>query len=157
MQIEFTEQSKRRFADIVGRYPVRRAALLPVLHLAQEQFGYVSREVEEYVAQVMELPVSDIHEVVTFYTLFHQKPIGKYHFQVCRNIACHLLGYDQIIKRCVEKLSVRPGETSADGRYSLATVECLAACETAPMMQLNDDYIGNLTAEKIDAIIEGLD
>lgn len=157
MRIEFTEESKQHFADIVGRYPVRRAALLPVLHLAQEQFGYVSREVEEYVAELMELPVSDIHEVVTFYTLFHQKPIGKYHFQVCRNIACYLLGTDQIIKRCVEKLSVRPGETSPDGRYSLATVECLAACETAPMMQLNDDYIGNLTAEKIDAIIEGLD
>lgn len=157
MKVEFSEQSKQRFNDIVGRYPVRRAALLPVLHLAQEQFGYVSREVEEYVAEVMELPVSDIHEVVTFYTLFHQKPIGKYHFQVCRNIACHLRGYDQIIERCVEKLSVRPGETSPDGRYSLATVECLAACETAPMMQLNDDYIGNLTAEKIDAIIEGLD
>lgn len=156
MEIKFTPEAIKRCEEIFGRYPARRAALLPVLHLAQEQFGYVSREVEEYVAGVMELPVSDVHEVVTFYTLLHQRPIGKYHFQVCRNIACHLLGYDNILQRLRERLGISSGETSADRRYSIETVECLAACEMAPMLQLNDDYIGRLTPEKVDQIIEGL-
>jgi NADH-quinone oxidoreductase subunit E len=137
-------------------YPDQRGALLPVLHLAQEAFGYISLEVEEYVAGLFGLTPAHIHEVVTFYTMFFQRPKGRHVVAVCHNLSCHLLGAKTIIDHLTEWLGVEVGETTADGRVTLLSVECLCACEQAPMMQVDDRYEGHLTPDKVDRILESL-
>ncbi len=154
MSVRFSQQAQKEFEEIVRRYPQKQAAMLPVLYLAEREFGHVSQEVEEYVGELLEVPPVKVHEVMTFYTLIADKPRGKQHFQVCRGLSCYLLGCDKIIRYLSEKLNLKPGETSADLKYTLTEVECLGACETAPMMQLNDEYIGHLTEKKIDEILK---
>ncbi len=139
-----------------GLYPDPRGALLPVLTLAQDTFGYVSLEAEEYVAGLFGLSPAHVHEVVTFYTLYFQKPKGRHVVAVCHNLSCHLAGAKRIIERCKERLGIEVGETTADGRVTLLAVECLCACEAAPMMQVNDRYELGLTPETVDRILEGL-
>lgn len=139
-----------------GLYPDKRGALLPVLHLAQDTFGYISLEVEEYVAGLFELSPAHVHEVVTFYTLYFQQPKGRHVVAVCHNLSCHLLGAKGIIEHLTQSLGVEVGETTPDGRVTLLSVECLCACEQAPMMQVDDRYELNLTPEKVDRILEGL-
>jgi NADH-quinone oxidoreductase subunit E len=130
--------------------------MLPVLRLAQEVFGYVSLEVEEYVASLFDMSSAHVHEVVTFYTLFFQQPTGRHVVSVCHNLSCHLLGSKSIVEHLTRRLGVEVGETTSDGRVTLLTVECLCACEQAPMMQVDDRYEGLLTPEKVDRILEGL-
>ena len=137
-------------------YPDKRGALLPVLQLAQGTFGYISLEVEEYVAKLFDLTPAHVHEVVTFYTLFYQEPKGRHVIAVCHNLSCHLMGAKTIIGHLKRRLGVEPGETTADGRVTLLSVECLCACELAPMMQVDDGYEGVLTPEKVDRILAGL-
>jgi NADH-quinone oxidoreductase subunit E len=137
-------------------YPDKQGALLPVLRLAQEVFGYVSLEVEEYVAGLFEMSPAHVHEVVTFYTLFFQQPTGRHVLSVCHNLSCHLLGSKSIVERLARRLGVEVGETTTDGRVTLLTVECLCACEQAPMMQVDDRYEGLLTPERVDRILDGL-
>ena len=137
-------------------YPDKRGALLPVLHLAQDTFGYISLEVEEYVAKLFDLTPAHVHEVVTFYTLFFQEPKGRHVVAVCHNLSCHLMGAKTIIDHLEQRLGVEVGETTADGRVTLLSVECLCACELAPMMQVDDGYEGVLTPEKVDRILAGL-
>jgi NADH-quinone oxidoreductase subunit E len=137
-------------------YPDKRGALLPVLRLAQETFGYISLEVEEYVAALFELTPAHVHEVVTFYTLFSREPRGRHVVSVCHNLSCHLMGAKTIIDHLERRLGVEVGETTADGRVTLLSVECLCACELAPMMQVDDNYEGVLTPEKVDRILNGL-
>jgi NADH-quinone oxidoreductase E subunit len=139
-----------------GLYPDKRGALLPVLHLAQDTFGYISLEVEEYVAGLFELSPAHVHEVVTFYTLYFQQPKGRHVVAVCHNLSCHLLGAKGIIEHLTRSLGVEVGETTPDGRVTLLSVECLCACEQAPMMQVDDRYEGYLTPEKADGILGGL-
>ena len=139
-----------------GLYPDKRGALLPVLHLAQDTFGYVSLEVEEYVAGLFGLSPAHVHEVVTFYTLYFQQPKGRHVVSVCHNLSCHLLGAKGIIEHLEQKLGIGVGATTADGKVTLLTVECLCACEGAPMMQVDDRYEVNLTPEKVDRILGGL-
>ena len=154
MRIEFSKAAKAECDKILSKYPEKRAAMLPVLYLAEREFGHISSEVEEYVAKILDVPPVKVHEVMTFYTLIAAKPRGKYHFQVCRGLSCDLKGCVEIIKYLSEKLKINPDETSEDLLYSLTPVECLAACETAPMMQLNEDYHGDLTKERIDDILK---
>ncbi len=137
-------------------YPDKRGALLPVLHLAQETFGYISLEVEEYVAALFDLTPAHVHEVVTFYSLFFREAKGRHVVSVCHNLSCHLMGAKTIIDHATQRLGIEVGETTADGRITFLTVECLCACEEAPMLQVDDCYEGNLTPEKVDAILEGL-
>jgi NADH-quinone oxidoreductase subunit E len=137
-------------------YPDRRGALLPVLHLAQDTFGYISLEVEEYVAGLFDLTPAHVHEVVTFYTLFFQEPKGRHVVSVCHNLSCHLMGAKTIIDHLKQQLGIEVGETTTDGKVTLLTVECLCACEQAPMMQVDDRYEGYLTSEKVDRILGGL-
>jgi NADH-quinone oxidoreductase subunit E len=137
-------------------YPDKRGALLPVLHLAQDAFGYISLEVEEYVATLFDLTPAHVHEVVTFYTLFFREPRGRHVVSVCHNLSCHLMGAKTIIDRLTERLGIEVGETTPDGRVTLLAVECLCACEQAPMMQVDDRYEGLLTPEKVDRVLEGL-
>ncbi len=133
------------------------AALLPTLHLAQKEFGYISSEVEEYVAGYLDLPVTHVHGVATFYTMYNKKPVGKYHIQVCTNISCSLLGADHLFDYLSKKLKIGDGETTEDKKFTLSSVECLGSCGTAPVMQINDDYYEDLTEEKIDEILKGLE
>ena len=152
---EFTPENQKTFEAILGKYPRKRAALLPALHLAQEQHGYISPAVEEYVAELLEVPVVDVREVLTFYSLFVQKPLGKHHIRLCESLACWIRGSDAMKEYLFEKLGVEDGEVSADGLFSWESVpDCLGACELAPMLQLDGYFEGNLTKEKIEALIE---
>ena len=153
---EFSAEQLAEVRRLQGLYPDKRGALLPVLHLAQDTFGYVSLEIEEYVGTLFDLSAAHVHEVVTFYTMFFQKPRGRHIVAVCHNLSCHLLGAKGIIEHLKERLGVEPGETTADGKVTFLTVECLCACEQAPMMQVDDRYEGLLTADKVDGILRGL-
>ena len=152
----FSKEALKEIEEIIGHYPQKRAALLQVLHIAQREFGYIDEEVERTVASILEIPPVQVHEVVTFYTMYKRKPVGKYHIQVCRNLTCTLMGAESVLSYLMKKLKIRPGEVTPDGKFSLETVECLGACEMAPVMQINFDYYGNLTPEKIDEILEKL-
>jgi NADH-quinone oxidoreductase subunit E len=153
---EFTTEQLGEVRRLQSLYPDKRGALLPVLHLAQDTFGYVSLEVEEYVGGLFDLAPAHVHEVVTFYTMFFQRPKGRHVVSVCHNLTCHLLGAKTIIDHLKERLGIDVGETTADGRITLQTVECLCACEQAPMLQADDRYEGHLTPERVDRVLEGL-
>jgi NADH-quinone oxidoreductase subunit E len=124
--------------------------------MAQETFGHVSLAVEEYVAGLFQLTPAHVHEVVTFYTLFFQRPVGRHVVSVCHNLSCHLAGAPAILAHCRQRLGIEVGETTEDGRVTLLAVECLCACEGAPMLQVDDRYEVNLTSDKVDRILEGL-
>ena len=130
--------------------------MLPVLYLAQQEFGHLSAEVIIYVAEIMELPVARVYGVVTFYTMLNMKPIGRHHIQVCRTLPCALMGAEKITALLKAKLGIEVGETTADGKFTLSEVECLASCGTAPMMQINDDYYESLSEERVATILESL-
>ena len=153
---QFAAEQLEEVRRLQSLYPDKRGALLPVLHLAQDTFGYVSLEVEEYVAGLFGLTPAHVHEVVTFYTMFFQQPKGRHVVAVCHNLSCHLLGAKTIVDQLTERLGIEVGETTADGRVTLLSVECLCACEQAPMMQVDDRYEGNLTAGKVDEILRSL-
>jgi NADH-quinone oxidoreductase subunit E len=154
--MQFSPEAEALFQRIVARYPVRRAALLPTLWLAQEQYGHLSLEVMEYVAGRLHLTPAFVASVASFYTMFYKRPMGKYHVQVCTNLSCALVGAQRIVDCLRQRLGVGVGETTGDGRFSLSEVECLASCGTAPMMQINDDYWENLTPERTIEIIDRL-
>jgi len=154
--IRFSPEQQAEVRRLQSLYPDPRGALLPVLHLAQDVFGYVSLEVEAYVAGLFDLSPAHVHEVVTFYTLYFQQPKGRHVVAVCHNLSCHLMGAKTIIDHLEQRLGVEVGETTADGRVTLLSVECLCACELAPMMQVDDGYEGVLTPEKVDRILAGL-
>jgi len=153
---QFAAKELEEVRRLQSLYPDKRGALLPVLHLAQDTFGYVSLEIEEYVAGLFGLTPAHVHEVVTFYTMFFQQPKGRHVVAVCHNLSCHLLGAKTIIDHLTERLGIEVGETTADGRVTLLSVECLCACEQAPMMQVDDRYEGTLTPDKVDRILDGL-
>ena len=137
-------------------YPERQAALLPVLRMAQETFGYVSPAVEVYVAELFEISPAHVHEVVTFYTLFFQQPVGRHVISVCHNLSCSLRGAEDVVAYLQERLGIEAGETTPDGRVTLLRVECLCACEAAPMMQVDEEYVGPLDRAAVDRALEGL-
>jgi NADH-quinone oxidoreductase subunit E len=152
----FTAEQLAEVRRLQALYPDGRGALLPVLHMAQDAFGHISLPLEEYIAGLFELSPAHVHEVVTFYTLFFQQPKGRHVVAVCHNLSCHLLGAKTIMDHLRERLGVEPGETTPDGRVTLLAVECLCACEQAPMMQVDDRYEGCLTPERVDTILDGL-
>jgi NADH-quinone oxidoreductase E subunit len=154
--LQFSAEQLAEIRRLQERYPDRRGALLPVLHMAQETFGHVSLEVETYVAGLFALSPAHVHEVVTFYTLFFQQPRGRHVVAVCHNLSCHLAGAPDILAHVKARLGIEPGETTEDGRITFQAVECLCACEAAPMAQVDDRYELNLTPEKVDRILEGL-
>jgi NADH-quinone oxidoreductase subunit E len=156
MSPEFSEKTIQKIREIVASYPRKEAAILPVLHLTQKEFGCISEEEEKRVAEILELKPIQVREVVTFYTMFNQKPVGKYHIQVCSNLSCSLLGAESLIDYLKEKLGIGLGETTPDKKFTLSSVECLGACEMAPSLMVNFDYHGNLDKEKIDNILSGL-
>ncbi len=156
MTLEFSQETLKQFDEIVSRYPEQKSAVLPVLYMAQKEFGHLSQEAIEYVAKLMELPAARLYGIVTFYTMFNMKPVGRHHLQVCRTLPCALLGSERITNYLKKKLGINLGETTPDGKFTLSEVECLASCGTAPVMQINDDYCENLSEEKIEKIFENL-
>src|SRR5882762_6187051 len=153
---QFTQEQLAEVGRLQGLYPDKRGALLPVLHMAQDTFGYVSLEAEEYVAGLFDLSPAHVHEVVTFYTLYFRERPGRHVVSVCHNLSCHLAGASSIIAHLKHRLGVEVGETTGDGRVTLLSVECLCACEAAPMMQVDDRYDLDQTRAKTDRILEGL-
>ncbi len=150
------EKYRAEIAEILSRYPVRRSALLPLLNLAQQEEGYVSEAAMKEIAGILRLTPPQVYEVATFYTMLSLKPIGKFHIMVCKSLMCALVGSDQLLGWLQARLGVTPGETTADGLFTLSTVECLAACGAGPMMQVNEDYFERLTEEKVGRILEDL-
>ncbi len=156
MAREFSQETLKQFDEVVSRYPEKKSAILPVLYIAQKEFGHLSQEAIEYVAKLMAIPAAHLYGIVTFYTMFNMKPVGRHHLQVCRTLPCALLGSERIINYLKKKLGINLGETTPDGKFTLSEVECLASCDTAPVMQINDDYCENLSEEKIDKVFENL-
>ena len=156
MSVAFSEGARAEFERLLTRYPDRKAVILPALHLAQKEFGFVSDDAIVYIAGLVGTSPAEIEGVATFYTMFNRKPVGKYHVQICRNISCSLLGAEHLIEHISEKLRVRPGETTPDGKFTVTKVECLGSCGTAPVMQVNDEYHEHLTVESIDRILDQL-
>ena len=150
----FTADFLQKVDKISSRYEDKRAALLPVLHLVQEKEGMISPESEKNIGEYLNIPVVHIHEVVSFYHLFHQTRKGRCHFSVCQTTSCALLGGEDIIEHLKSRLGIKPGQTTPDGKFSLSVVECLGACEIAPMMQLNKEYKGLLNRKKVDELID---
>src|SRR5574341_1832986 len=153
---QISAELKAQLDKLVSQYETKRAALLPVLNLLQEKQGFISPEIESEVARFLNLPLMQVREVVSFYTLYYTELKGKHHFQVCRNLSCTLRGCEEIIEHLKSRLGIDVERNSSNGQFSLSTVECLGACEIAPMMQLNDQYIGNLTKKSIDELLNKL-
>jgi NADH-quinone oxidoreductase subunit E len=156
MALEFSPETLKEFEAAVARYPKKEAAMLPVLYLAQREFGHLGPEAIEYVAKLMDQAPARVYGVVSFYTMYNMKPIGRHHIQVCRTLPCALRGAEEVTEFLKKKLGIDCGQTTPDGRFTLSEVECLASCGTAPMMQVNDEYYENLTEEKINALLDVL-
>jgi NADH-quinone oxidoreductase subunit E len=157
MAFVLSEAHERELADILARYPNKMAACIPVLHLCQNaNDNWVSPEVIQFVSERLELSAAHVQGVVTFYTLFNQHRPGKHQIWVCRTLSCALRGSDAILEHCQRRLGVGVGQTTADGKFTLRTAECLASCGSAPMMQVDKTYYENLTPEKVDEILAGL-
>ncbi|MFZ9660407.1 MAG: NADH-quinone oxidoreductase subunit NuoE [Chitinophagaceae bacterium] len=154
---EFTDVKKKEVDRLIARYPEgkQKSALIPILHLAQEEFGgWLSTEAMDYVASILKLEPIEVYEVATFYSMFNLKPVGRHVFEVCQTGPCMLNGSDQIVDYIKSKLGIGIGQTTSDGMFTLKVVECLGACGYAPMMQMGKHYREHLTPEKVDAIID---
>jgi len=138
------------------KYPVKRSAILPLMFIVQRERGYLDTPGVAYLADRLGVRITDIWEVATFYSMINTRPVGKYHIQVCKTLSCKIMGAGGITQRCSEKLGIKPGETSPDGRFTLSEVECLGSCGTAPMFQIGFDYYEDLTPEKVDDILDRL-
>lgn len=150
----FSEEILAKIEQIIGLYEKKRAAIIPILNLAQELHGVIRPDVEAFVAQRLEISLAEVREVVSFYTLLRIKPVGKCHIQICTNVACGLSGAKNVLKKACDKLGIKPGQVTEDGQFSLEEVECLGACELAPVAQVNDDrYVGNLDENKVEQLI----
>jgi NADH dehydrogenase (ubiquinone) flavoprotein 2 len=153
-KVVLSDAAEKRAREIIPQYPQSRSAIMPLLYIAQDELGYISQEAVEWVAEKLSMPAVQVWEVATFYTMYYKKPVGKYHFQVCRTLPCALRGAKMVSEYLHKKFGLQPGEVSADGLWSFEEVECLGSCGTAPMCQINDVFFENLTEAKLDTIIE---
>jgi NADH-quinone oxidoreductase E subunit len=156
MALEFSAPAKQQIERLRSRYPTRQAALLPVLHIAQDEFGYLSDEAIDLVAATLSLAPAHVYGVVTFYTMFHREPRGTNELMVCTNVSCMLRGGYEILGHIEKRLGIKKGESTSDGAFSLVEEECLAACANAPMMICGPEYYLDLTPEKVDKILDDL-
>ena len=156
MAFELSKEREQMLAEILTRYPTKMAACIPLLHLCQEQHGYIDEDVMTFVSHRLDVPPAHVRGVVTFYTLFNTKPVGKHQVWVCRTLPCALRGADNVVAQCEKKLGIKCGETTEDGKVTLRSAECLASCGTAPMMQVDKDYHENLTVADVDKLLERL-
>ena len=153
--MKFSTEFEQRFTEMLTHYPSKRSVLVPTLLYAQDEVGYLSDEAITEIAQRLELKELDVRNVISYYSMLTLKPRGKYNVQICTNIACILRGADDLYQHCQDKLGIRHKQTTLDGQFSLEEVECIGACSWAPAMQVNYDFHENLTADKIDTILDG--
>ena len=151
-----SEQAKQRMRDLAARYPVARSAVMPALYIAQQEEGYITPAALQAVAEATGLIVDDVESVATFYTMYYRQQPGKKVIKVCTSISCYLRNCDVLVSQLEQRLGIKRGETTADGNYTLLTAECLASCGTAPVLQVNDEFIENVTPEMADALIDEL-
>jgi NADH-quinone oxidoreductase E subunit len=152
----FSDEMVKTFERILSRYPVKRSALIPILHEVQARDGYLSQEALAEVAQYLELHPVEVAETATFYDLLNLRPVGKYQILFCHNLSCALVGAERLLAHLERALGIKAGETTPDGLFTLRRMECLASCGTAPVMQVNGEYYENLTEAKVDQILNGL-
>ncbi len=151
-----SEQAKEEINKIRGKYPDPKSAVMPALTIAQREKGWLSPETLAEVAEFLDMPPAEVEGIASFYTMYRLKPMGKYLIQICTNISCSLLGAEHLAEYLKKKLGVAEGEVTRDGKFTWMQVQCLGACGTAPVMQINDDYYENLTEAKIDKILKEL-
>lgn len=152
----FTPEESRAIETLLAKYPTKQAALLPVLWIVQGRLGWIPREAVEAVAGLLGLSTAFVDGVLTFYTMYNLDPVGRYDLQFCTSISCHLNGADDLLARCEKKLGIPAGETTPDGKFTITEVECIAGCDRAPSMQVNDRYYEPMTPEKLDALLAEL-
>jgi NADH-quinone oxidoreductase subunit E len=152
----FPPEAMSRIEKILTRYPTKQAAVLPVLWVAQETWGWISKEAAEEVARVLDLPPSHVDGVLTFYTMYNLQPVGRHLVQVCTSISCHLAGASGLVGHCQKRLGVHLGETTRDGKFTLVEVECIAGCDKAPSIMVNDTYYEPMDEKKMDALLDKL-
>jgi NADH-quinone oxidoreductase E subunit len=156
MALAFSPENEARIKKILGRYPNPMAACLPVLYVAQEQFGHLTPEAQDLVAARLDLPPTHVHGVATFYTMYNKKPVGLFHLQVCTNVSCLLCSAYDVLARAKQKLGLEPGQTDKEGIFTLSEVECLAYCGTAPAVQVNDEVHELCSPDKVEELIDSL-
>ncbi len=156
-EFKFDEENEKKFQKLIQKYPKIDSLTLPSLWLIQEQEGWISLDAMKYIASRLGKSAADIYSIATFYTMFKLKPTGKYHICICKTASCKLCGSGNIKEKLEQKLGIKPGETTKDGKFTIEEVECLGACADAPVMSLNDKYIGQLSIEKIEKIINELE
>lgn len=150
-----SEKAKQTIIKLQSKYPEKRSALLPALHVAQAEIGYLPQKVQEEIAELFDLNVTEVHSVITFYDMYSEEPTGKHVLHVCKNISCMLRGSDEVIEKLRQKLNLAPGEkTTSDKQFTLIPSECLAACDKAPMMLANDKVVGPIEEKDLDTILE---
>ena len=154
----YTPENRARFDEIAKRYPPdrRRSAVLPALYLAQKQQGYITANAIRHVAEVLGITRADVEDVVSFYTMFYRKPVGRYVLQVCRTLSCALNGAERVTEELSAKLGIKPGETDAGGMFTLIEVECLGACDRAPVVMVNDDWHERLAPEQVGKFVDDI-
>ncbi len=153
---EFPAEARARIEKILTRYPTKQAALLPVLWVAQETWGWISKETAEEVARIIQVPPAHVDGVLTFYTMFNLRPVGKNLLQFCTSISCHLAGAEGLMERCKKRLGVDLEETTPDGKFTVVEVECIAGCDRAPSMMVNDTYHEPMDEGRLDALLDKL-
>lgn len=152
----FPPEAMARIEKILTRYPTKQAALLPVLWVAQETWGWISKEAAEEVARILDLPPSHVDGVLTFYTMYNVRPVGQHLIQICTSISCHLAGAGSLVEHCKKRLGIGLEETTKDGRFTLVEVECIAGCDKAPSLMVNDSYHEPMDATKLDDLFDRL-
>ena len=154
--VTFSPEVEAEIDRHLAKYPVMRSAILPLMFIVQRERGYLDAPGVAYLAKRLRLRITDIWEVATFYSMINTKPVGQYHIQICKTLSCKIMGEGNITKHVCERLGIKPGETTPDGRFTVSLVECLGSCGTAPMFQINFDYHENLTLPIVDQILDSL-
>jgi NADH-quinone oxidoreductase E subunit len=149
-KLSFSKAALAEIKELCTHYPDRRSAVMGVLYIAQKEFGWMKKEVMDLVAETLKIPVFQVWEVVSFYTLYHRQPVGKFHLQVCNNISCTLRGSQSLVDAIRNKYQISNGETSKNGLFTITEVECLGSCGTAPVIQINEDYYENMDVKKLE-------
>ena len=157
MSFKISEQAQKKAEELLNYYPDKKSAVMPLLFIVQEENNYISEDGVAWVSKLTEIPPVHINELVTFYTMYKDKPKGKYHIQVCRTLSCAVLGAKNVVECFKKKLGINLNEVSNDGMWSMEEVECLGSCGTGPMCEINDTYFENLTEEKIEKIINAIE
>jgi NADH-quinone oxidoreductase E subunit len=155
-EIAFSAEQEAEIVTIIAKYPTMKSAVMPLLWMAQRQWGWISHDVCRLVAKRLELPPSHVLTVATFYTMFKKAPTGEYLLQVCHTLSCALAGADELIEHIEDKLGIKEGETTPDGKFTLMRVECLASCGSGPMMQVNDDFYEGLNDSRVDEVFAAI-